>query len=245
MNRWRNVISVVEVIIMLVCVILLISHFAAQRNTVKDPINYTSKDMNGVIKENYALEYLNKYVDEILFSGFVNSKSEKYVEKEYNLVTPNIFTTLNNDDKLYLSLSYLKNSGALLTKENIDRKYNEYFNTKDIEYTDINKCAIYSFDKENELYTLVNDCMVDNNDKLMVYKKSYERNGQDGIATIYVGLKTDIGIFTDLDRINYYETDNINDFVINDDNCESFSKYTITFKEKDDSLYYFYSLTKA
>ena len=60
MNKWRNVISVIEVIIMLVCVILLIAYFASKSGKGNDEANYSVKDINGTIKQDYALEYLNK-----------------------------------------------------------------------------------------------------------------------------------------------------------------------------------------
>lgn len=245
MNKWRNVLSVVEVIIMLVCVIILITYFAGKKEKMPDNGNYTIKDKNGIIKQDYALEYLNKYVDELIFSGFANTKSENYVEKEYDLVTPNIFTTLNDNDKLYLTISYLEDAKLPLSKENIIRKYNEYFNTKVPELIDVIGCASYNYDETNEVYVLANNCLINSNDKLMVYKKSYERKETIGIATIYVGLKTDNGIYTDLEKNNYYETDDIVDFKISDDNYNDFTEYSITFKEKDDSLYYFYSISKV
>ena len=175
MNKWRNVLSVVEVIIMLVCVIILITYFAGKKEKMPDDGNYTIKDKNGIIKQDYALEYLNKYVDELIFSGFVNTKSENYVEKEYDLVTPNIFTTLNDNDKLYLTISYLEDAKLPLSKENIIRKYNEYFNAKVPELIDVIGCASYNYDETNEVYVLANNCLTNSNDKLMVYKKSYER----------------------------------------------------------------------
>ena len=245
MNKWRNVVSVVEVIIMLFCVIALITYFASKNENDFDNTNYTIKDKTGIIKQDYALEYLNKYVDELIFSGYVNEKSESYIEKEYDLVTPHIFEDLSDNDKLYLTISYLENAKLPLSKENVTRKYNEYFNTQELEYLDVTGCASYNYDETNEEYLLANDCLINSNDKLMVYKGKYERKDKTGIATIYVGLKTDTGIYTNLEKSNYYETDNIVDFEINKDNYQDFSEYTITFKEKDDSLYYFYSMSKS
>ena len=230
---------------MLVCVIVLITYFAGQKEKMPDNGNYTIKDKNGIIKQDYALEYLNKYVDELIFSGFVNNKSENYVEKEYDLVTPNIFATLDDNDKLYLTLSYLENSKLPLSKENVIRKYNEYFNTKSPKLIDVVGCTSYNYDETNEVYVVTSNCLISSNDKLMIYKKNYERKDTIGIATIYVGLKTDNGIYTDLEKNSSYETDNIIDFKINEDNYRYFTEYSITFKEKDDSLYYFYSMSKA
>ncbi len=245
MKNWQNTISVIEVIVIFICVILLIVHFASKTKPQENASNSAVIDQNGLIEEDYAIKYLNKYVDELIFSGYINNNSENYIEKEYYLVTPYFFTDFKNEDKLYLSLSYLHNAQIPLTKDNVERKYNEYFNNTNIEHINVNSCASYSYDQEKELYEEVNECNSDNQDKLMVYKKSYERKGDMALATIYIGIKSLDGIYTDTSKINYYQTDNIANFAINDENYQDFTKYVITFKEKDDALYYFFSIANA
>ena len=79
----------------------------------------------------------------------------------------------------------------------------------------------------------------------MVYKKSYERKGDMALATIYIGIKSLDGIYTDTSKMNYYQTDDIANFAISDENYQDFTKYVITFKEKEDALYYFFSIANA
>ncbi len=245
MKNWRGYVSVIEVLIMLVCVIMLITHFAKKTNNNTKSENYAIEDINGNIDQSYALDYLNKYIDELLFSGYINESSESYVEKEYDYLTPNIFANLNNNDKLYLSLSYLTNANMPLTKKNVERKYNEYFNDTNIEHMDLDYCTSYKYDDLNETYTVENNCINNSLDKIMVYKQNYERNENIGKAHIYVGVKSPYAIYTDLDRSKMFETDNISEFTINEDNYKDFAEYEITFKEKDDSLYYFFSINKV
>ena len=245
MKNWRNILSVIEVIIMLICVIVLIIHFTNKKNpTSSENINENLNSNDGLLTESYFLEYLNKYIDELMFSGYVNSSSENYVEKPFDLVTPNIFNTLDSSNKLYLSLSYLSNANLSLTKDNVERKYNEYFNNKKINFTSVNDCASYTYDDESKTFTLTKECITNSEDSLMVYKKSYEKKGKTAEATLYIGLKTPDGIYTDLNKNNLYDTSDISSFSINEENYQNFSKYLITFKEKDDSLYYFSSLSK-
>lgn len=244
MKQWRNTLSVIEVIIILLCVIMLIIFFSSKNEEKIDNDSYQVKNYNGIITESYAYDYLNKYVDELIFSGYINENSEKYVEKNYSLVTPNIFGELSNNDKLYLALSNLSNKGQELSKENVFRKYNEYF-YEEPELINVKKCKSFIYNKEKEIYQESGTCSIISPDTLMVYKKEYKRNKALGYATIYVGIKNSQQVFTNLDKTSVYDTQDSINFSINDDNYESFSKYIITFKEKDDSLYYFFSIEKA
>ncbi len=144
-----------------------------------------------------------------------------------------------------LKAKNITNVSSYLTIDNVEDAIKDTFGAKSVTYADkINGCPSYIYDASESVYYVNETCTV-NEERVVSYISNISYDNNLYYATVYVGLVSNNKIYGDVNKAKAVaDLAPEQSYVIDDDNKESFTKYTYTFTKNSDGKYVFTSVEK-
>lgn len=225
---------------------------------------------NDAANNEKSLNLLNNNLNEQTLLEF-NDKSKLFtilnsLDKEYKIgYLSNDETTLTQvrkvlEENYHMPMEEYIEKIKVAPLSLVNDTYNNYFNKMSNSLNITDMYPNYLYDNENEVYYQINNCSVEQN-RLLVYKDKMESIGNEINAYVYLGSiisypeENKAVVYFDLIAnkeqasqgayiSSLISLEEANNYKLDENNKNSFSKFKFTFQKNQASNYYLKSITK-